>query len=65
MYSSVWSFEGGVIRSDVFEQTDFPELQADDVFEWVIEQIEQKRIRIDDFAGVRVENQNAVLRSLK
>src|SRR6059058_4499886 len=58
-------FESGLIRCDVFELTDLPESPADHVFEWIVEQIEQKGIYIDYLAGIRVKYQNAVLRSFK
>src|ERR1043166_2148621 len=58
-------FESGLIRCNVFEQTNLPELEADYAFERIIEQIEQKWIHIDDLAAVRVENQDAILRSFE
>jgi hypothetical protein len=57
--------ESGLIRCDVFELADLPESLADHVFEWIVEQIEQKGIYIDYLAGIRVEYQNAVLCSFK
>src|ERR1700736_56536 len=55
-------FEGGLVRCDVFEQADLPELEADYAFERIVEQIEQKWIHIDDLAAVGVEDREAVLR---
>jgi hypothetical protein len=57
--------ESGLIRCNVLELTNLPESLADHVFEWIVEQIEQKGIYIDYLAGVRVEYQNAVVRSFK
>src|SRR5207248_1388877 len=55
----------GLIRCNVLELTNLPESLADHIFERVVEQIEQKGIYIDYLAGVRVEDQNAVLRRFK
>jgi hypothetical protein len=57
--------ESGLIRCNVFKQTNLPESLADHVFEWIVEQIEQKGIYIDYLAGIRVKYQNAVLRSFE
>src|SRR6202011_2282341 len=54
-----------LVRCDVFEQTDLPELEADYAFERIVEQIEQKWIHIDDLAAVGVEDQDAVLRGFE
>src|ERR1043166_2384402 len=58
-------FESGLVRYDVFEETDLPQLEADYAFERIVEQIEQKRIHVDDLATVGVENQDAVLRGFE
>jgi hypothetical protein len=58
-------FENGLIRCDVFELADLPESPADHVFEWIVEQIEEKWIYVDYLAGIRVKYQNAVLRRFK
>ena len=57
--------EGRFIRVDIVEQTDLPKLKTDDALERIVEQIEQERIRVDDFAGVCVENQDPILRGLE
>src|ERR1700730_9256406 len=58
-------FESGLVRCDVFEQADLPELEADYAFKRIVEQIEQKWIHIDDLAAVGVEDQYAVLRGFE
>ena len=57
--------ESGLIRCNVFELTNLPESQTDYVFEWIVEQIQQKGIYIDYLTGICVKYQNAVLRSFK
>jgi hypothetical protein len=62
---SLQSLESGLIGCNGFEVTNLPKSQADHAFEWIVEQIEQKQIYIDDLTRVRIENQNAVLRGFK
>ena len=57
--------EGGFIRVDIVEKTDLPKLKTDDALERIVEQIEEERIRIDDFACVSVKNQDPILRGLE
>ena len=57
--------EGGLVRGDILEQADLPKLEADDAFERIIEQIEEKWIYIDDPAVSRIENQDAILRGFE
>jgi hypothetical protein len=58
-------FESGLIRCDVFELADLPEPETDHAFERIVQQIEEKWIYIDDLAGIRVENQDAILRGFE
>ena len=53
--------ESGLICGDIFEQADVTELEADDAFKRIIEQIEQKWIHIDDLAAAGIENQDSIL----
>src|ERR1043166_3714907 len=58
-------FESSLIRCNVFEQTDLPELEAGHAFERIIEKTKQKCIHIDDLAVIRVKNQDPTLRSFE
>src|ERR1051325_8498276 len=55
--------KGGAIGGDVFELADLPKLAAAQLFERIIQQIDQKWVYVDDLPAVGVQNQDAVLRS--
>ena len=40
-------------------------LKTDHAFKRILEQIEEKWIYVDDLAGIRVENQDAILRGFE
>ena len=57
--------EGVPARRDVLERSDFPELPANELRARVTEQDLQEGVGVGDLPGLRVENQDAVLRRLE
>ncbi len=50
---------------DVLEQPDFPEFLAQQLVERVAQQVAQERVRVDNLAGVAIEDQDRILGRLK
>jgi hypothetical protein len=53
--------EGLFVGRDVLELSDFPELKTDDFPKGKIQEIDQKRICVDDLACFAIEDENSVL----
>ncbi len=62
---SLEHLESFVTRGDILELADFPKMQTDQSLKWIIQQIEQEWIRIDDLSTLRIRDQDSVLSRLE